>query len=243
MSVKAPFDRHWHARGVCAISTSEHSLADFGVNTLGTRKKLTRAEQTALAKIRWQNIGRLLVLSFRRFEEIMVERMRFHGFTDIRQVHTSLLRNIDSDGTRLTEIARRAGMHKQAIGQLAAEFETLGYIRRTEDPTDGRASLVKFTTKGRALLEALPLIHKETHDQLVEIIGIDGISRLIELLSPIAEQQHEREEAALAGADRKIVAPRELSARGRRRGRKPRNPRVVRSAEAPIAEGFHDLER
>ena len=187
-------------------------------------KKLSRAQQTALTKIRSENIGRLLMLSFRRFEEIIVDRVRCHGFTDIRQAHASLIRHIDIDGSRLTEVAHRAGLHKQAAGQLTTEVEALGYIRRVADPTDRRASLVKFTSKGRALLGALPKIHKETHDALAKIIGTKGIGSLMELLSPIAEEQRRREQATSArtslekGPEKATPA---LSARGKRRGRKP----------------------
>ena len=189
------------------------------------QQKKQRTSAAAIVRIRSENIGRLLVLAFRRFEEVMVERMRFHGFTDIRQVHTSLLRYVDLEGTRLTVIAERAGMHKQAVGQLASEVEALGYVRRVADPTDGRALLVQFTTKGRAFLKALPDIHEETQEGLTRIIGAKGMAALAELLIPIAAEQRRREERDQAAPNAVTEGQSALSSRGKRRGRKPRSLR------------------
>jgi hypothetical protein len=44
-----------------------------------------------------------------------------------------------------------AAITRQAIGQLVDELEDLGYVQRTTDPADGRAQLVLFTRRGRAM--------------------------------------------------------------------------------------------
>jgi DNA-binding MarR family transcriptional regulator len=186
-----------------------------------------RHSDKLLAQIRQENIGRLLMLSFRRFEEIVVARMRYHGFTDIRMVHTSLIRNIDLAGSRLTDIAARAGLHKQAMSQLASEFEHLGYIRRTADPTDARALLVQFTSKGRALLDVLPAIFEETHSELASIVGNERMRDLAEILTPIAAQQRLIEAQTLkangTAAEIGGQTQQQLAPTGRKRGRKPRS--------------------
>lgn len=200
------------------------------------RKSLAHTKSADLAHIRSENIGRLLVLSFRRFEEIMIERMRFHRFADLRLAHIALIRNVDAKGTRLTEIAARAGMHKQAIGQLAAEVERLGYTRRTTDPRDGRAVLIQFTTKGKALLDVLPQIHEETHQVLAEIIGKQGIAKLAELLMPIvAEQRRRGKSKRLRSYDRTEAPDPAPSARGKRTARKPRAGRQGRSSRPELS--------
>jgi DNA-binding MarR family transcriptional regulator len=71
-----------------------------------------------------------------------------------RLAHTTLLPHIDLDGTRATEIARRAGITKQAVGQLVDDLARLGMLERAPDPDDGRAQLVRFTDEGIAQLLA-----------------------------------------------------------------------------------------
>ena len=56
--------------------------------------------------------------------------------------------HIPASGIRLTELAARAGMTKQAMAELVAEIERRGYIRRTTDPADRRAKIIEFTDEG-----------------------------------------------------------------------------------------------
>lgn len=81
--------------------------------------------------------------------------MHERGFAGIRLVHIALIRNVDENGTRISEIARRAGMTKQATGQLVAEFVELGYIKLVPDPDDGRAKIARYTAKGKRLLAGI----------------------------------------------------------------------------------------
>lgn len=79
------------------------------------------------------------------------------GFVDHRLVHHNVMAHITRDGIRLTELAERAGMTKQAMSELVLDLEVLGYLRREPDPTDGRAKLIRFTKKGLAAVSAATL--------------------------------------------------------------------------------------
>src|SRR5262249_56257343 len=76
------------------------------------------------------------------------------GHAETRMAHINLTRNLDLTGTRLTELARRASMSKQAMGELAEQCEALGLIARASDPSDGRARIITFTPFGLEWLEA-----------------------------------------------------------------------------------------
>jgi len=83
----------------------------------------------------------------------------------------ALLPHIALEGTRATELARAIGVSKQAIGQLVAELEDMGFVERVPDPSDGRAKLVRFTRRGRPwLLDGLKLLG-EIEAELEEQIG------------------------------------------------------------------------
>jgi DNA-binding MarR family transcriptional regulator len=76
------------------------------------------------------------------------------GFGDLRRSHGVVFEMLDPAGSRITDLARRARMTKQGMGQLVADLEALGYVERRPDPADGRAKLVALTARGRAAVAA-----------------------------------------------------------------------------------------
>jgi DNA-binding MarR family transcriptional regulator len=56
---------------------------------------------------------------------------------------------------RVTELAGRAGMSRQAMTYLIAELEEGSYLERRPDPSDGRASLVELTERGEEAITAI----------------------------------------------------------------------------------------
>ena len=50
------------------------------------------------------------------------------GVATIRPSHTALLPHIDLEGTRLTVLAERLGVSKQATSQLVGDMEEMGMV-------------------------------------------------------------------------------------------------------------------
>jgi DNA-binding MarR family transcriptional regulator len=95
-------------------------------------------------------LARLLLDAHRAQAADLVEELDERGWPELRSSHVTLLLNVDRrSGTRLTELARRAGVTKQAMMVVADELEVRGLIRRTPDPEDGRAKVVRLTSRGR----------------------------------------------------------------------------------------------
>lgn len=80
------------------------------------------------------------------------------GFDDITIAQSRLLAGIDSDGTRLSVLAERAQVAKQTATALVDRLEHAGYVERVPDPSDGRARLVRLTSRA---LAALPVAYAE----------------------------------------------------------------------------------
>ena len=76
------------------------------------------------------------------------------GFGDLRRSHGPVFEMLDPAGSRITDLARRARMTRQGMGQLVADLEALGYVERRPDPTDARAKRVALTAKGRDAVAA-----------------------------------------------------------------------------------------
>jgi DNA-binding MarR family transcriptional regulator len=73
-------------------------------------------------------------------------------FGDVGWSHGAVFEMLDPGGTHVAELARRARMTRQAMGELVEDLERLGYVERRPDPADRRAKLVMLTTKGEAAL-------------------------------------------------------------------------------------------
>jgi DNA-binding MarR family transcriptional regulator len=110
------------------------------------------------------------------------------GFPDIRPAHSSLLRNIAEEGSRVSDLAQRAQMTKQSMGYLADSLEAAGYVVQAPDPTDGRAKRVRLTDKGRAAGEALVKLSAEMETEFGELIGQAQMVRLRRLLETLADR-------------------------------------------------------
>ncbi len=97
---------------------------------------------------RQDHIGRLLLGATKRFDEELTARLYARGYREIRPAHSALFAHLDPAGTRPSELARRAGMTKQSMGELIADLEAKGYAERREDPSDRRAKVVVLTEAG-----------------------------------------------------------------------------------------------
>ena len=85
--------------------------------------------------------------------------------------HVHITRHLPLQGARLTELASRAGMTKQAMGKLVDQCEAWGLVTRSLDPRDARAILVVFTTTGLIWLRAFEAAVAQAEDELRAAIG------------------------------------------------------------------------
>jgi len=121
----------------------------------------------------------LLFKAARLLDERALERAtRESGRPRLRRSHTSLLPHVDLDGTRITDLAERLGVSKQAASQLVDDLEGLGILARAPDPDDARARRVVFTALGRqGLLEGLELL-RDMERELSNAIGDESMREL-----------------------------------------------------------------
>ncbi len=140
-----------------------------------------------LDDFRQQHTGRLFLYAHRDFSERAIVKLRRLGHSSLSLAHTNLLANLDLDGTRLTTLAERSRVTKQAIGQLVLELEKAGYIGRTIDPTDRRATIVTFTVAGWQFLQDANQVKHEIEEEYRAILGEADLQTLRDLLTKLLE--------------------------------------------------------
>jgi DNA-binding MarR family transcriptional regulator len=100
----------------------------------------------------------------------------------VRPAHTALFPHLDFEGIRLTDLASRVGVTKQAVGQLVDDLVQLGMVERVNDPTDKRARRVRFSRRGHgALMHGLGIL-RDLQDALGEAVGRRRMRELHETL-------------------------------------------------------------
>jgi DNA-binding MarR family transcriptional regulator len=75
-------------------------------------------------------------------------RLAEEGHGEIRPGHGCVFRFVEREGSRLTELADRSGLTKQAVGEVVDDLVDLGYVERVGDPRDARAKLIRLTDRG-----------------------------------------------------------------------------------------------
>jgi DNA-binding MarR family transcriptional regulator len=96
-------------------------------------------------------IGALLRVPAEAIFRRLVRELNEAAFEGITVAHLPVLRFPGPHGVRPGVLAQRAGMSKQAMNRLLGSLEELGYLERSAVPGEGRARVVRFTRRGRAV--------------------------------------------------------------------------------------------
>jgi DNA-binding MarR family transcriptional regulator len=125
-----------------------------------------------------QHIGRTILQAYRAFAAQSVVKLRERGYEQINLAHTSLLANLDPEGTSIAVLAERAGMTKQSMRQLAIDLEEKGYVKRTIDPQDKRAHPIAFTDTGWQLMQDVQEIKQQMQTECLSLLGAENMQIL-----------------------------------------------------------------
>ena len=142
------------------------------------------------------SVGQLLFKCARLMNEQAVGRIESPpGAPRLRPAHTGVFPHLDLEGTRLTELARRMGISKQAVGQLVDDLEAMGAVERVRDPSDGRAKLIRFSREpGATLLDGLAAL-RGFEAELEEALGARKMRSLHRDLTALLRVLEARDQA------------------------------------------------
>jgi DNA-binding MarR family transcriptional regulator len=114
------------------------------------------------------------------------------GAADMRPAHGNAMEMLAvEDGLRLTDIAGRAGMAPQSMGELVDDLAAKGYLERREDPADRRAKRIYLTEKGRATVVASKAAVVQIEEAMLHLLGDRRYHQMRRDLAAIAGLQVE----------------------------------------------------
>jgi DNA-binding MarR family transcriptional regulator len=96
-----------------------------------------------------QHLNRMLLEAFRAIDAQVDAALEARGVKDLSPRHATAILLVEKKGVRLTGMAERAGITKQAMMQVVNDLERLGLVKRSPDPKDARAKIVALTAKGQ----------------------------------------------------------------------------------------------
>ncbi len=124
-----------------------------------------------------------------------------NAFDDLRPAHGNAMEQLElEDGLRLTEMAARAGITVQSMGELVDDLEAKGYLERRPDPKDRRAKRIHLTGRGRKNARIAKQATTDVEDHLSEVLGQQHYQQLRRSLQQIiAHDPHGDEQRDTAG--------------------------------------------
>ncbi len=123
----------------------------------------------------------------RAFQVHMVEGAHARGWAAIKPSHNNVFAHLGDVPSRAADLASRAGMTRQSMGELIRELVALGVLEMVPDPSDGRAKLVTFTADGKRFASAGYLHLRAIEDRLTAEFGEDyeAARRVLERLTDV----------------------------------------------------------
>jgi len=129
--------------------------------------------------------GLLDIASEALFAEFRAE-LEQSEFGDIRPTHGCVFRFVQGEGLRLTDIAERAKLTKQSVGEIVDDLVERGYAQRIPDPDERRAKLICLTERGETAQAHGRKLFAKVEQRWAERYGAERIAALRDLLEEIA---------------------------------------------------------
>jgi DNA-binding MarR family transcriptional regulator len=107
---------------------------------------------------------------------------------DLQPSHAAVMPNLPVTGLRLTELAERLRISVQRAGQLVQGLERAGYVERASDATDARAKLVRYSARGRLLMQDVAELNAELWRDLARSFGPTELERLAATIGALYRQ-------------------------------------------------------
>lgn len=134
------------------------------------------------------DLGYLLARASQRWDALLAERCKAHGFPEVRPAFGSILLPLfQEDGLRMGDLADRARISKQSMTTLVRDAAEAGLVTRQRDPGDARSHRVRLTSRAEEYRPVARLILDEMRERLLEENDQASVDVVIRSLGTIKE--------------------------------------------------------
>jgi DNA-binding MarR family transcriptional regulator len=133
----------------------------------------------------------LVNLANRALQSHMVEAAHRLGHPEVKHAHNAVFATVQEGGTRASDMATRAGITRQSMGEVIREMVDLGILEMRPDPDDRRAKLVTYTEAGLEIARGGYQHLIDLEKRFVEEFGEDEyelVRKFLERLVPLLDE-------------------------------------------------------
>ncbi|MFD3400730.1 MarR family winged helix-turn-helix transcriptional regulator [Kribbella sp. NPDC058693] len=141
----------------------------------------------------------------RALQSDMVRRAHLDGHTEVKMAHNSVFGFLHTDGARAADMAMRAGITRQSMGEVIRDMVALDLLEMRSDPDDGRAKVVTYSEHGLAVAgdgyQYLIDLEKRFAEEFGEqeyAVARDVLARIVDVLDQVSAE-HEAQISSSAG--------------------------------------------
>jgi len=132
------------------------------------------------------DLATLMFIGYRAMDDQVIRAVRAAGF-EVTTAQARIAQRIAADGSRLTDLAEQAQVTKQTASLLVAALEREGLVERVPDPADGRARLIRLTSKGRIASALAREVVASVENDWREHLGPELAASLLEALTELRD--------------------------------------------------------
>ena len=137
--------------------------------------------------VRRRSLGRLSWRLKRYLDRNMEPLMAARGYGDFKMGSLALLANLTEEGITNNELAKKAGISKQAMSKVVKELEENGYIHTLPHESDARSSVIFLDERGKQLFIDLNEVMNHVRARMDEAVGEERIEGMIDVLYELLE--------------------------------------------------------
>lgn len=123
----------------------------------------------------------------RALQTDMVRTGHRRGHPELKPAHNAVFGTLLPEGSRAAEMAVRAGITRQSMGEVIRDMVALGILEMRPDPADGRAKLVTYSEHGRQVAADGYAHLNDLEARFAEEFGEEDYETAREVLTRVAE--------------------------------------------------------
>lgn len=131
------------------------------------------------------DIGILLNVAFGLFKRDLHRHLAGRGFDDVGSSFGYVFRLLDRETCNLQGVAAALSITAQGALKIMNDMVEKGYVKRSDDPDDGRVKRLELTDRARAAMAQARRFHQQYERSLARRFGEAQVSALRAVLENI----------------------------------------------------------